>query len=102
VVIVGLFLISFEFLICLLPDWYLIFILVGIAGFGSELVESSVGTIILEVTKKKQAMTMSKLEVAYGLGALLIPLLASLLISKGIWEFSFLVLGASPIWITWL
>lgn len=46
---------------------------------------------------------MSKLEVAYDLDALLIALLASLLISKGIWEFSFLVLGASSflLMITW-
>lgn len=53
------------------------------------LVESCVGTIILTAIIEKQAIVMSKMEVAYGLGALFMPLLSDFLISNndGHWHF---------------
>lgn len=55
------------------------------------LVESCVGTIILTAIIEKQAIVMSKMEVAYGLGTLFMPLLSDFLISNNVWAF--LVLG---------
>ncbi len=57
------------------------------------LVESCVGTIILTAIIEKQAIVMSKMEVAYGLGALFMPLLSGFLISNNVWALAFLVLG---------
>ncbi|MGF9908701.1 MFS transporter [Brevibacillus porteri] len=95
VVVLGLIMISLEFFAFFLPNWYLLFPLVGIAGFGAGLAESCIGAIILVTFQEKQANAMGKLEVAFGLGALFMPLFSSALISKGIWEYAFIILGLS-------
>ncbi|QEK96806.1 MFS transporter [Bacillus amyloliquefaciens] len=95
VVIFGLALISCEMFITFLPPWPLLFLLVSIAGLGAGLVESCVGTIILTAIKERQAVAMSKMEVAYGLGALFMPLLSGFLINNHMWTIAFLVLGLS-------
>ncbi|KKB75471.1 MULTISPECIES: MFS transporter [Bacillus] len=95
VVLLGLAMISCELFIFFLPPWPLLFLFVGVAGLGAGLVEPCVGTIILTAIKDKQAAAMSKVEVAYGLGALFMPLLSGFLISRGIWPLAFLVLGLS-------
>ncbi|MDV7767415.1 MULTISPECIES: MFS transporter [Peribacillus] len=100
VVILGLIMISFEVFAFFLPSWPFLFPLVWLAGFGAGLAESCIASIILVTFQGQQARAMSKLEVAFGLGALLIPFLSSLLISKGIWEYAFLVLGLSTFMIT--
>jgi len=92
-VILGHILIGFELILSFLPAWQLVIVLAGMAGFGAGLVESSIGTIILLSIKHKQAVAMSKLEVAFGVGALTIPFIASFLIVKGLWMYSFLILG---------
>lgn len=93
VVVIGLFLISLELFVFFLPDWHLLFPLVALAGYGAGLAESCIGTIILVTFQEKQAMAMGKLEVAFGLGALFMPLFSSFLISNGIWEYAFSLLG---------
>lgn len=95
VVVIGLAMISCELFIYFLPPWPLLFLLVSMAGLGAGLVESCVGTIILTAIKEKQAIAMSKMEVAYGLGALFMPLLSGFLISNHVWALAFLVLGVS-------
>ncbi|MCY7749515.1 MFS transporter [Bacillus inaquosorum] len=95
VVVIGLAMISCELFIYFLPPWPLLFLLVSMAGLGAGLVESCVGTIILTAIKEKQAIAMSKMEVAYGLGALFMPLLSGFLISNNVWALAFLVLGLS-------
>lgn len=95
VVLLGLIMISLELFTFFLPNWYFLFPLVGLAGYGAGLAESCIGTIILVTFQEKQATAMSKLEVAFGLGALFMPLFSSVLISKGIWEYAFLILGLS-------
>ncbi|HFK1449940.1 MFS transporter [Bacillus pacificus] len=95
VVLLGLIMISFELFSFFLPTWHFLFPLVGLAGFGAGLAESCIGTIILVTFQEKQASAMGKLEVAFGLGALFMPLFSSILISKGIWEYAFLILGLS-------
>ncbi len=67
----------------------MLFLLVSIAGLGAGLVESCVGTIILTAIKERQAVAMSKMEVAYGLGALFMPLLSGFLINNHMWTIAF-------------
>lgn len=89
VVIFGLALISCEMFITFLPPWPPLLLLVSIAGLGAGLVESCVGTIILTAIKERQAVAMSKMEVAYGLGALFMPLLSGFLINNHMWTIAF-------------
>ncbi|WP_374020645.1 MFS transporter [Paenibacillus thiaminolyticus] len=96
-VILGLLFISSELLLFFLPPWPVVIALAGLAGAGAGLLESCIGTIILVAVKEKQAIAMSKLEVTFGIGALAIPFVASFLIARGIWTYSFLLLGISAL-----
>jgi FHS family glucose/mannose:H+ symporter-like MFS transporter len=86
-----------ESAIFLLPPWLFITALALIAGFAFGIIEASIGTFVLVASKEKQAIAMSKLEVAFGLGALFLPFISSFLISIGIWSYSFLFLGISAL-----
>lgn len=93
-----------ETCLSLLPPWYLAMGLAAVAGFGFGLTEAGIGTFVLIAAKEKQAVAMSKLEVFFGLGALVMPFISSFLILQGMWRFSFLVLGMSalcliPVWL---
>ncbi|WP_205516901.1 MFS transporter [Paenibacillus sp. SYP-B3998] len=85
------------FAIVLLPPWPLAVCLTFLAGASFGLVESSISTFILVAAKDKQAAAFSKLEVFFGLGALIMPLISSILIAGGAWKYSFLLLGASAL-----
>lgn len=101
-VIIGLFMMSVELCIVFLPAWPFVVLLAGTAGFGAGIVESCIGTIVLMAVKERQAIAMSKLEVTFGIGALLMPFIASFLIAKGVWAFSFLILGVcSLLMVVW-
>jgi FHS family glucose/mannose:H+ symporter-like MFS transporter len=87
----------------LLPPWDAAMGLAGTAGFGFGLTEAGIGTFVLIAAREKQAVAMSRLEVFFGLGALVMPFVSSFLISLGLWRLSFLVLGLSalammPVW----
>ncbi|MBD0383383.1 MFS transporter [Paenibacillus sedimenti] len=85
------------FAIVLLPPWPLAVSLTFIAGVSFGLVESSISTFVLIAAKDKQAVAFSKLEVFFGIGALVMPLVSSMLIAGGAWRYSFVVLGASAL-----
>ncbi|MFC0212730.1 MFS transporter [Paenibacillus chartarius] len=94
---------SAEVLLSLLPPWNVAMALAGMAGLGFGLTEGGIGTLVLIAAKEKQAVAMSRLEVFFGLGALLMPFISSFLIMQGVWRLSFLVLGISalamiPVW----
>ncbi|WP_409344998.1 MFS transporter [Paenibacillus sp. MBLB4367] len=67
---------------------------------GVAALETIVATLMMEVFIGRRAVVMSYLEVSFGLGALLMPIVASLLIANGAWRFSFLVTGALAIVMT--
>ncbi|MGG4036100.1 MFS transporter [Paenibacillus cisolokensis] len=77
----------------LLPwGWMLAF--APLSGFGFGMTEAVVGAVIIELVKDSKASAMSRLEVFFGLGALIMPSLAALLIREGIWQMSFPILTA--------
>ncbi|WFR63353.1 MFS transporter [Paenibacillus amylolyticus] len=63
------------------------------AGFGFGMVEAVIGTIIIAAIKDNTAIAMSRLEVLFGIGAMVMPLVASGLIAAGYWRLSFLVVA---------
>lgn len=74
----------------LLLPWEWIYVIGIIAGFGFGMIEAVVGTMIISAIKNQTAVAMSRLEVFFGLGALLMPLIAGLMIRIGAWQYSFL------------
>ena len=67
---------------------------------GTAAVETIVATLMMEVFVKRRAVVMSYLEVSFGLGALLMPVISSLLISMDLWRYSFVVTGVMALSMT--
>ncbi|MDQ0723017.1 fucose permease [Paenibacillus sp. W4I10] len=72
----------------LLPPWGWMFVIAPAAGFGFGMVEAVIGTIIIAAIKDNTAVAMSRLEVLFGIGAMVMPLIASGLIAAGYWRLS--------------
>ncbi|MDY0941780.1 MFS transporter [Priestia megaterium] len=75
----------------LLPPFQWIIVFNFLNGIGVAALEVVVATLMMEVFIGRRAIVMSYLEVSFGLGALLMPLVASLLISQNSWRFSFFI-----------
>ncbi|RPK28739.1 MFS transporter [Paenibacillus xylanexedens] len=88
-----------------LPSWSVVLLLTIIVGFGSGIIEPSVGAFTIEFTENQKAVAMSKLDVFFALGALLIPAVAALFIWMDLWHLTFytvavLSLVLMLLWIT--
>lgn len=77
----------------LLPPMALVYLFVIFNGIGASALETVVATVVLELLVEQRAIYMSRLEVSFGLGALLLPACASALIALGHWRFSFLLIS---------
>ncbi|WP_223067447.1 MFS transporter [Paenibacillus caui] len=73
----------------LMPSWTWVVVMAIWIGFGSGIIESSIGAFTIEFTEEQKAVAMSKLDVYFALGALLIPALVSLYIWLGMWHITF-------------
>ncbi|KAA8786034.1 FHS family glucose/mannose:H+ symporter-like MFS transporter [Paenibacillus sp. 4624] len=88
-----------------LPSWNVLLLLTIIVGFGSGIIEPSVGAFTIEFTENQKAVAMSKLDVFFALGALLIPAAAALFIWLGQWHLTFFTVAACALilmvpWVT--
>lgn len=72
-----------------LPSWNWVIVMAICIGFGSGIIESSIGAFTIEFTEEQKAVAMSKLDVYFALGALLMPAIVSLYIWFGIWNLTF-------------
>ncbi|MFS0855077.1 MFS transporter [Paenibacillus taichungensis] len=77
-----------------LPSWTVVLLLTIIVGFGSGIIEPSVGAFTIEFTENQKAVAMSKLDVYFALGALLIPAVAALYIWLDLWHLTFYTVSA--------
>ncbi|HET7580303.1 MAG TPA: MFS transporter [Bacillales bacterium] len=75
--------------ILLLPPVGWVFFFNFLSGVGVAAIETIVATLMMEVFVGRRAVAMSYLEVSFGVGALLMPAVASLLIANDVWRFSF-------------
>ncbi|SFM20376.1 MFS transporter, FHS family, glucose/mannose:H+ symporter [Paenibacillus sp. 1_12] len=75
--------------IAILPPWTVVLCFIPMVGFGSGIIESTIGAMIIDSIKDRTAVAMSRLEVFYGVGALSMPILISILIASGYWKMSF-------------
>jgi FHS family glucose/mannose:H+ symporter-like MFS transporter len=94
----GLILLAFgtltvgEAVYSFLPSWNWMMTAAPVAGFGFGTVEAAIGALVMEYFKENKAIAMSRLEVFFGIGAFVMPLTGSLLISMGAWKMSFPIL----------
>lgn len=82
-----------EIAYAFLPPWGWMYVIAVAAGFGFGMIEAVIGTIIIGAVTEGTAIAMSRLEVLFGIGALVMPLIASPLIAAGAWRLAFLIVG---------
>jgi FHS family glucose/mannose:H+ symporter-like MFS transporter len=73
------------------PPWAAMLAVAPAAGIGLGLIEALVGAFVITAAKEKANVAMSRIEVFFSIGALLIPLVGAVLISAGIWQAGFAV-----------
>ncbi|MDF2922716.1 MAG: transporter [Paenibacillaceae bacterium] len=82
-----------QFYAMTLPGWEILTGVLFIMGIAFGSIESSIGALILLAFKEKQAGAMGKLELYFGLGALLMPFFAGVFLYFDAWPMAFLPLG---------
>jgi len=87
----------------LLPSWGVMLSIAPFAGFGFGTTESVVGAFIIGAAGAKANVAMSRVEVFFGVGALLMPFAGAALISAGYWKAAFgivalLAIGTFFLW----
>lgn len=82
-----------QTVILFLPRLFWVDILVVLNGIGASALETAVASYIMELFAGRRAIFMSRLEVAFGSGALCMPAIASGLIAAHCWRLTSLVAG---------
>lgn len=93
--LIGLF--AAQLIYSFLPPWQLMLMIAPIAGFGFGMIEAAIGALIIEFVIEKKAVAMSRVEVFFGVGAFIMPMVASYFIFKEVWEFSFPFIALSTL-----
>jgi Fucose permease len=78
----------------LLPPWGWMLAAAPIAGIGFGMTEAVLGAIIIEFVTDGKASAMAKLETFFGIGALVMPIVAGLLIRWDVWQMAFPIVTA--------
>jgi len=77
-----------------LPPLAVIYPMAVCNGIGASALETVVAFVVLELLVGQRAIFMSRLEVSFGSGALILPAVTGGLIALGHWRFAFLVVAA--------
>ncbi|MGP4040107.1 MFS transporter [Gracilibacillus sp. D59] len=77
----------------LLIPWTWWLVIAVFCGLGFGIIEPLVGSLIIDAIKDKPAVAFSRLEVFFGIGSLIMPIISGWLASTDLWRYSFLVLG---------
>ena len=88
----------------LTPAWPVMLVLAPITGIGFGMTEATVASFVIASAAGNANRAMSRIEVFFGIGALLMPFAGSMLISAGLWKMSFLAVAvrAAVTWAAWL
>ncbi|WP_141333821.1 MULTISPECIES: sugar MFS transporter [unclassified Paenibacillus] len=83
-----------EMVFFTLPPWGIVLAIAPLAGFGFGMVETIIGAVVIgHFEESRKTVAMARIEVFFGVGALVMPLLVSLFIAAGWWRGSFLALS---------
>jgi MFS transporter, FHS family, glucose/mannose:H+ symporter len=77
----------------ILPSLPVVAAMCFLNGSGLSITQTTVASAIMEWFEGSRAVIMSRLEVAFGVGALVMPLVGSLLIADHSWSLGFLMVG---------
>ncbi|MFC7394066.1 MFS transporter [Scopulibacillus cellulosilyticus] len=88
---ISIFVAAVQFEMLLTPPFGLVYFLNFLSGVAMAVLQIVVATIIMETYVGRRAVMMSRTEVAFGLGALCMPVISSILITFDTWRHSFLV-----------
>lgn len=80
-----------QLMLGILPVWNILLFTVPLGGAGIGILETVVAALIVGHLQEKKASVLVLVEVFFGVGALLIPVISAFLIAKGIWNYSFFV-----------
>lgn len=83
-----------ELVMGTLPPLPLVGAMCFLNGFGLGAMQTTIASSVMEWYEGRRAVVMSRLEVAFGLGALLMPLFASRLLAVHEWPYAFSIPGA--------
>jgi len=86
-----------QFVYSLQPEWGVMLIVGPFAGFGFGITEAVVGAFIIGSAMGNANVAMSRVEVFFGVGALLMPFAGAALISSGHWGSAFTVVGVMAV-----
>ncbi|WP_239618919.1 MFS transporter [Cohnella mopanensis] len=75
------------------PEWGVMLAIGPLAGFGFGTTEAVVGSFIIGAAQGNANVAMSRVEVFFGVGALLMPFAGAGLIASGLWVHAFMVVG---------
>lgn len=81
-----------------LPPLGAVYALHFVNCMGASAIETVVASLMMERFVGRRAVVMSYLEVAFGVGALAMPMIASLLIGRGVWHAVFYATGGLALW----
>ncbi|MCQ4088491.1 sugar MFS transporter [Saccharibacillus sp. JS10] len=87
-------------LIAFLPPWELLLVGFALAGFLGGIIESVIAAVILEGLQSNAAIAMSRLEVSFGVGSLILPLVIGMLIISGMWNYALFGIAAYCIFLS--
>lgn len=76
-------------------DWTINLIVAPFSGAGIGITETIIAAIIIAFLKEKKASTLILAEVFFGVGALIIPIVSSVLIALGVWQMSFIFVAVA-------
>ncbi len=83
-----------EGLYSLFLPWGWMLTIAPVAGLGFGMTEAIIGVMIIEYVEEKKATAMTFIETFFGVGALVMPVIAALLIKNSNWELSFPIVAA--------
>lgn len=94
--------IAAETVYLLQPPWAVMLAVAPVAGFGFGMTETMVGSFIIGAAGAQANVAMSRVEVFFGVGALLMPFVGATLIDAGVWRAAFgfvTVMSAVALWL---
>lgn len=93
-VVMALFLFAAaQFLLGSMLRWDILLYAVPLGGAGMGILETVIAALIIGHLKDKKATTLVLVEVFFGVGALLIPLISAYFILSGAWHLSFITVS---------
>ncbi|WP_426452229.1 MFS transporter [Paenibacillus sp. S-38] len=87
------------------PPWGVQLLNAPFAGFGFGMIETIIGALVIgHVEEERKTAVMARIEVFFGVGALVMPLVSALFIAREEWRGSFLTLSllAWAVFALWL